>query len=74
MRVFNADFYILIIQGVRTNELMRTFDLYYVTRSNLKKHACRSYYLSANYPSNNSSPKNVTCLDTACLNVCAVAQ
>ena len=41
---------------VRTNELMRTFDLYYVTRSNLRKHACRSYYISANYPSNNSSP------------------
>ena len=56
----------LVSRLIRTNELVRTFDLYYVTRSNRRKPAYRSHYISANNPSHDSSPnrrnfENVFC-------------
>ena len=39
----------LVSRRVRTNELIRTFDLHYVTKSNSRKHPYSSSYIASEY-------------------------
>ena len=75
MRGFTAHIFIyfvmhgLVSRRVRTNEFVRTFDLYYVTRNNRRKHAFLQTTFRATVPKTGGISKNNLCYLQTKLNI-----